>query len=175
MKFIFAIPQLFYFALSLLLFGLTSQAARGEVNFTRQVAPILLKKCGTCHGAEKTKGQFRVDTFSHLFKSGASEETPITAGKPEASHLYRLLVTADSDDRMPQKDDPLPASEVQLIRQWIVEGARFDGEDPGAPLSSLVPRWPHPVPPAVYPGRLPVIALAFSVDSKVLASRKSVV
>src|SRR3954469_6003011 len=77
------------------------------VSFTNDIAPILVQKCLTCHGAEKNKGHYRLDTFESLMKAGTSKETPIATGKPEASKLYQLLVTDDEDDRMPQKNEPL--------------------------------------------------------------------
>src|SRR3712207_7129918 len=53
-------------------------------------------------------------SFERLTKPGHGGEPPVTPGKPEASELYRLIVTHDEDDRMPQKDDPLPPEQAAL-------------------------------------------------------------
>jgi WD40 repeat protein len=71
---------------------------------------------------------------------------------------------------MPQKADPLPAAQIALVRQWIAEGAKFDGPDAGASLASIVPQQEHPAPPDVYRYPIPVTAIALSPDGKVLAA-----
>ena len=45
------------------------------VSFVREIAPILRDKCLTCHGPEKAKGEYRLDTFELLQKPGASKAT----------------------------------------------------------------------------------------------------
>ncbi|NBV24238.1 MAG: hypothetical protein EBS05_20265 [Proteobacteria bacterium] len=155
-----------------LLSGLAARtlAATGEVSFTKDVAPILAKKCVTCHGPEKAKGNYQLHNFETLMKPGASKTAPVTPGQPAKSEFFRLLITTDADDRMPQKDDPLPKAQLTLIEQWIQQGAKFDGPDAKAHLASLIPRVPHPKPPASYPQPVPIAALAFSPDGKRLAA-----
>lgn len=145
-------------------------AAAGDVSFTKDIAPILAKKCIACHGPEKAKGNYQLHNFATLMKPGASKAAAVTAGQPLQSELFRLLITTDADDRMPQKDDPLPKAQVALIERWIQQGAKFDGPDAKAHLASLIPRVPHPNPPARYAQPVPVAALAFSPDGKQLAA-----
>jgi WD40 repeat protein len=148
-------------------FGFRTEA---EVSFSRQIAPILLEKCVTCHGPEKAKGGFRLDTFAGLMAGGESKKASIRAGLPAESHVVELLTTKDEDDRMPQKSDRLPDAQIALIRQWITEGAKFDGASRDDSLAKLVPYQPGPEAPAHYPFPQAVLALAWSVDGKTLAS-----
>ena len=134
------------------------------VSFVKDVAPILAAKCVTCHGPEKSKGHYRLDTFEALLKPGESEKKPIVASQPEQSHLWQLLTTKDADDRMPQKDDPLPAATIALIRRWIQEGASFDGSEQKASLSSLLAPAAHPEAPIRYARPVPVLAVALGRD-----------
>src|SRR5881296_2703805 len=65
-----------------------SQAAENTadataVSFRRDIAPIVVRKCVTCHGPEKTKGGYRLDTFERLMKGGESKSPAVVAGKPE--------------------------------------------------------------------------------------------
>ncbi|HEY1170755.1 MAG TPA: c-type cytochrome domain-containing protein [Verrucomicrobiae bacterium] len=140
----------------------------GEVSFSRDIAPILVAKCQTCHGAEKAKGKYRLHNFEWLVKPGSSGEAAITPGDPKKSTFYSLLVEKDPDSRMPQKDDPLPAAQIALVERWIKNGAKFDGADPKLDLVSLMPRKQHPAPPEIYPQPLPVTALAFSTNGQQL-------
>jgi dipeptidyl aminopeptidase/acylaminoacyl peptidase len=145
-------------------------AAPGDVSFTKDIAPILAKKCVTCHGPEKAKGNYQLHNFETLMKPGASKAASVTPGQPAKSEFFRLLVTTDADDRMPQKDDPLPKGQIALIEKWIQQGAKFDGADVKAHLATLIPRVPHPNPPASYARPVPIAALAFSPDGKQLAA-----
>ena len=144
-------------------------AAAEPVSFVRQIAPILREKCVTCHGPEKAKAEFRLDTFELLNKSGSSKTAPLQPGAPEKSHLYELITASDPDDRMPQKDDPLPKEQVALIERWIREGTKFDGPDPKAGLASLAGLVDQPPAPQFYSVPAPITALAFHPTEKELA------
>src|SRR5690349_6360606 len=145
-------------------------AANGEATgFSKDVAPILAKKCVACHGPEKSKGHFRLDTFDFLMKGGESKSASVVPGQPEQSELFRRLTARDEDDRMPQKEGPLPAEQISLIESWIKEGAKFDGVDAKAPLVTLIPKEPHPDPPETYRRPVPIMTLAFSRSGNELA------
>jgi mono/diheme cytochrome c family protein len=140
-----------------------------SVSFKRDVAPILLKQCQTCHGPDKTKGTYRLDTFDRLGKAGSSGDPPIVAGRPDDSALYKLLVTHDADERMPQKSDPLPKEQVWAIRTWIAQGAKFDGPGPAAAIASYAQdAGAGAAAPAVYKRPVPITALAFAPDGSTL-------
>jgi len=147
-----------------------SAAAEKAVSFRAEIAPILQAKCVTCHNAEKAKGGYRLHTFTELLKPGESKEPPIVPGQLKASKLHALLITSDADDRMPQKDDPLPAAQIELFASWIKQGAKFDGGDPNATLSALTTAARHPDPPDRYLRPEPILALAFRPDGAQLAA-----
>ena len=157
-------------AVSWLFAGSTQGEESKPVSFSRDVAPILAQQCQTCHGPEKSKGHFRLDSFNRLMTPGKSKDPTITPGSPGKSAIYRLITAADPDDRMPQKADPLPASQIQLIRNWIESGAKFDGSDPTASLSALDTTKQNSPAPKIYARPVPITALAFSPDGKTLAA-----
>jgi WD40 repeat protein len=143
--------------------------APSSVSFTRDIAPILLDRCQNCHGPEKSKGKYRLDTFARLLTSGESGESPITPGKPKQSQLYQLITASEDVDRMPKKADPLPQASITLIRGWIEQGARFDGPDRSALLSSYVTAT-QAGPPETYSKPIPITALAFNPAGTELAA-----
>src|SRR5215216_3093595 len=96
--------------------------AAETVAFCKDIAPTLVAKCLACHNSEKAKGGYRLHTFEALLKPGTSKEAPIVPGKPDASLLYKLITAKDEDDRMPQKDDPLPPELITTIKHWIEQG-----------------------------------------------------
>ncbi|MDB5542318.1 MAG: repeat protein, partial [Devosia sp.] len=158
-----------WFCLALCAFGAGAVEGVKPVSFIRDIAPVFERQCQACHGPEKAKGTYRIDSFERLMKPGDSKDAPVSAGKPGESAIYRLITAKDEDDRMPQKADPLPAAQVALVRRWIEEGAKFDGPDVAAPLASMVEDLEHTAPPEVYRQPVAVTALAFSPDGGQLA------
>ena len=154
-----------FFSLWLVLF-LMPVGRADEVSFRRDLAPVLVQKCLACHGPKKAKGSYRVDTFDKLALPGDTGEPMITAGKPDMSELFYRLSTDDDDERMPHEDDPLPPEVVAKFKQWIDDGAKFDGGDPKALLATILPPPRHPDPPAKYPRAVPISALTFSADGQ---------
>ena len=140
--------------------------------FSSAIAPLLVQKCQGCHGSEKAKGNYRVDTFERLTTPGEGGVAPLVPGEPQRSELYLRITSHDEKKRMPQKDDPLPPEQVARVEAWIRAGAKLDGPDRSAPLATLLPsaQRPHPAAPAAYPRPVPVVALAFQPDGKALAA-----
>ena len=57
-------------ALAVVSFARPAFAAKDAVSFKQDVAPILVKQCQTCHGPDKAKSRYRLDTFDHLKTPG---------------------------------------------------------------------------------------------------------
>jgi hypothetical protein len=105
--------------------GKPSPPAPATIDFIAQIAPLLLKRCVTCHGGDKSKGGLRLDTAAHASKGGYSGAV-IRPGHSDESRLIRLVTGAEGDDnRMPPKGEPLTAQEVGLLRAWIDQGAKW--------------------------------------------------
>ena len=150
--------------------ALSATTLAEPVSFRREVAPLLHRRCSACHGEEKAKGGYRLDSFERLGQAGESEAAPLVAGKPGESELHARLIEQDANDRMPQKADALPASEIALIERWIREGAVNDGGPANRPLAELVRESLLLPAPEKYARPAPVTALAFSPDSTQLAA-----
>ncbi|MBI3837650.1 MAG: hypothetical protein HY288_06925 [Planctomycetia bacterium] len=140
--------------------------APAPVSFSKDIAPILLKKCQACHGPPEPKGGYQVINYQAVLKPGESESASITPGKPVESQLFELVSSTDADSRMPKEGDPLSAEQIALVKRWITEGAKYDGSDPNASLSSIVPKMAQPDPPPAYRRPVPIIAVAFNSDGQ---------
>ncbi|MBN9119103.1 MAG: PSD1 domain-containing protein [Planctomycetes bacterium] len=124
------------------------------MDFNRDVRPILSNNCFQCHGPdEKTrKAKLRLDT-----PDGAA--TAIVAGKPDQSELVtRLTATPDDESVMPpaKTGKKLTAREVEIMKQWVKEGATFS-----AHWSYVKPQRPE-VPKAAFPSTNPIDAFVFA-------------
>ena len=115
----------------------------GEVNFARDIAPLLQSRCVKCHGQGKRKGGFNLDNRDNLLQA-ADSGPAVQPGNSTASYLVELIAGVDSDNVMPQKGTRLTAEQVGLIRTWIDRGLPWDESISFAkkPSLNLQPRRP---------------------------------
>jgi hypothetical protein len=95
-----------------------------KLDFARDVLPILKASCHKCHGAEKPKGQLRLDAKALAMKGGVSGKA-ILPGNSKESLLVKLLLEPDEEARMPQKAPALAPEKIALLGRWIDEGAEW--------------------------------------------------
>lgn len=94
-----------------------------DIDFKREIRPILEVSCLSCHGAEKPKGDLQLLTKATALKGG--ENGPALVDKdPAKSPLYTsTTLPADHDDAMPPKGDRLTAAQQGALKSWIEQGA----------------------------------------------------
>lgn len=116
-----------------LLIGLTSlQTAqcseKGDVDFVRDIQPLLLKRCAACHGETTAKSGLRLDVKSAALAGGDSG--PVIVPKEAGKSALVERISSSGDDRMPPEGDPLSAAQIELLKRWIDQGAVWpDGVD----------------------------------------------
>ena len=107
-----------------------------EVQFARDVGPLLVAHCTECHGDQNPRANFSVASFSRLLRGG--DAGPVIApGKPAESLLVKKL-RGKSGARMPLERTALPEPAIATIEKWIAAKAKFDGSDPALPLEEIV-------------------------------------
>ncbi len=103
--------------------------AGDKLTFNRDIRPILSDKCFACHGTDakhRDSGR-RLDT-----PEGAFVETEgIIAIKPgdlAASDAWERITSTDKKEMMPppKSHKTLTAAEKEVLRRWIVEGAKYE-------------------------------------------------
>jgi hypothetical protein len=113
---------------SLTLFAVTALVAQGDppVDFSREVRPILSRRCFVCHGPDEgtREARLRLD-----LRDAAVQErdgwAPIVPGDTDASEIIARIT--DADDPMPPAahGHPLTDAEVDVVRRWIEQGAEY--------------------------------------------------
>lgn len=115
-------------ALPLLLLSLSTAVAE-EIDFNRDIRPILSDRCFSCHGFDENSREagLRLDEFA-----GATEDlggyAAIVPGKPDESALVERIASDDEDLLMPPPDSHrkrLEPEQVDLLRRWIADGAKW--------------------------------------------------
>src|SRR5215813_12667310 len=98
-------------------------SAQGRrIDFRRDVEPILRANCYQCHGAKKASAQLRLDDKELAMKGGISGAV-IIPGNSKDSRLMKRVLGEGDEARMPLGGAPLNANQLELIREWIDQGA----------------------------------------------------
>ena len=112
--------------LLLAVFGFASPllAADGPpVDFVKQIKPILADRCVECHNSETMLGDLNLQNRGLAFRKRKAGPV-LVPNEPEKSMLYLALTLPPKDKKaMPATGHRIPKDEVNLIRQWITEGA----------------------------------------------------
>ncbi len=95
-----------------------------DVSFRRDVLPVLSDRCFTCHGPDAAQRA----TELRLDDETSTKKLAVVPGKPQQSELIRRITSDDPDERMPPADAPeqLTPDEIELLRRWIAQGARWE-------------------------------------------------
>ncbi|MFN7734136.1 MAG: DUF1553 domain-containing protein [Pirellula sp.] len=118
------------YAVALWMFGLSlmpaAALAEGMIQYNRDIRPILSDNCFACHGPdEKTRAaDLRLDQ-----RAAAVDAKAIIPGDVNGSSILQRIVSTDEDQVMPPPSShkKLTAQQKELLKQWIAEGAEYQG------------------------------------------------
>jgi WD40 repeat protein len=113
-----------------------SEAAAAEPTYWQDIRPVFRRHCTACHNRKNlneidVSGGLALDTYEGVKKG--SKHPVIVPGKSGDSVMVKLLLTSDSDKRMPLAAEPLDAASITLIRRWIDAGAKEGKKEEDAP------------------------------------------
>ncbi|MEX2592165.1 MAG: DUF1553 domain-containing protein [Anditalea sp.] len=97
-----------------------------EIDFNGQIRPILNKNCISCHGGVKQSAGFSLLFPSEALRPNESGKPAIVPGKPEESEMISRINHHDPELRMPLEADPLSEEEIELLTEWIEQGAEWE-------------------------------------------------
>ena len=132
--------------IALAFLGTTAAAAHpaptgGEVDYARDVLPILSDKCYHCHGPDESarKAKLRFDTKEGAFRLRDGKAV-IVPGKSGGSELVRRITSADPDEMMPPPDSnrSLTPQQIETLKRWVDQGAKW-----GTHWAFMPPRRPE--------------------------------
>lgn len=87
-----------------------------KVTFAKDIQPLLVEKCGNCHGTTRPKkGIDYVTSYETTMKT-------VKSGKPDESRLFRSIAGKGGKAMPPKK--PLTEGEIAKIKAWIADGAK---------------------------------------------------
>ncbi len=108
---------------------LADSATTQDIDFNRDVRPILSDKCFQCHGpdAEVRKADLRLDVRADVFRKRGDRPPAVVAGDVKASELVRRIHHEDPKERMPPRsaDKQLTDKEKSILTAWVEQGAKW--------------------------------------------------
>ncbi len=109
----------------------TTSLVADDVNFNRDVKPILSQNCFQCHGpddAHRSAG-LRLDQRDGVLKPAESGNIAITPNDPDHSELLARVTSDDASLHMPPAESGkvLTTAQIEILRRWIKDGAKYEG------------------------------------------------
>lgn len=104
----------------------TGSVIADEVEFTRDVLPLLKQHCLDCHGPDTAESQLRLDSPLSALRGGDSGEQAIVPGRSDQSYLLARVLHTDPKQRMPPDAEPLTAEEIAILKAWIDQSSHWE-------------------------------------------------
>lgn len=127
--------------------GLKPASAQQQIDFARDVRPILSENCSFCHGPdeEQREAGLRLDT-----QEGAW--SVIKKGQSGQSEIIHRVTSSDDDSLMPPPNSnrQLNTRQIEILREWIDQGAKWEQHWSFRPVEK------PPIPTLADPGSTPV-------------------
>jgi len=134
----------------------------GKVSYYKDIRPVFQAHCQGCHQPAKARGDYIMTDVKKLLAGGDSGKKAVEPNQPEKSHLVELIVPKDGKAKMPEGKKPLAEHEIDLIKNWIAQGAHDD-----TPANARQ-RYDLDHPP-IYTKPPVIAALDYAPDGKLLA------
>ncbi len=103
----------------------TSATTEAEEFFEKQVRPMLVQNCLSCHGPKLAESGLRLDSRDQMMK-GAEGHPIIVPGHPETSRLISVT-RYDGDIQMPP-EGKLPEKDLAMLVKWVKMGAPWPAQ-----------------------------------------------
>jgi hypothetical protein len=113
---------------------------QANIDFTRDVQPILGSRCQGCHGSQQQMAGLRLD-FGEAILKGSSDGAVVQPGNSEASKLIQRVSSTKKGFGMPPVGVPLSSEQISTLRKWIDQGATIPVAAPA--VSAANPKSGH--------------------------------
>ena len=108
-------------------------ASADDVDYLRDIKPLLTQQCGKCHGPTKQENGLRLDTTASGLRGGDAGAA-ITPGKSAESLLMKAITgKSDTISKMPPEGPGLTEAQIAILSKWIDEGAKAPADEQPLP------------------------------------------
>lgn len=105
--------------------GCKGNADKTTISYNYDVKPIFEVNCLECHG-ENGLANLNLSTYEDLMKGDSDNGPVVIPYDAENSLLYQKVSREEPPigSRMPYGKSPLPSSQIRIIEEWILQGAK---------------------------------------------------
>ena len=102
-----------------------------NIEFNRDIRPILSDKCFQCHGPASQQATLRFDLEDGAKHALSGGRFAIVPGEPANSQMIKRITATNPSVRMPRSQggaaagEPLTARQIALLTRWIEQGATW--------------------------------------------------
>ncbi len=144
--------------------ALASILDAAEVDFVRDVQPLLARRCYACHGPETQEAGLRLDNRENATATLESGAAAVVPGDAATSELVAQITSHDPDTKMPPEGSRLSGHEVAALTKWIEGGAEWEAHWAFGVVTR--PAVPHrKAPQGEVPGVADSLALKNPIDA----------
>ena len=98
-----------------------------QVDFAREIVPVLKQNCFACHNAKKAKADLNLESPQDMITGGDSGPS-LVPGHPDKSLVFTYSAHLEEDPMPPSKNKSnarnLNPQELALLKLWIAQGAQ---------------------------------------------------
>jgi WD40 repeat protein len=98
-----------------------------QVDFAKEIVPVLKQNCFACHNAKKAKADLNLESPQDMITGGDSGPS-LVPGKPAESLVFTYAAHLEEDPMPPAKNKSnarnLTPPELALLKLWITQGAQ---------------------------------------------------
>jgi len=101
-----------------------------QVDYSTQIQPIFDNNCISCHiNGGAYFGGLDLSSHSEVMEGGNNGNTIVPFNHSSSELFNRITLSENDNEFMPQYGAPLSQTEIDLIAQWIDEGALQENND----------------------------------------------
>ena len=110
-------------------FRLIAQDSQPDVEFSRDILPLLSDNCFQCHGPDEATREagLRLDQRDGILSEADSGTAAVIPGSAMKSELVRRIISDDPDLMMPPPESgkKLSTADIERLKQWVDAGAKW--------------------------------------------------
>src|SRR6266568_2857640 len=100
--------------------------SEATINFDTDVKPIVEQNCIRCHGPERPRSHFQLDSRESALKGGDNGVDILPGDSAHSPLIYYVAHLVDEMEMPPiGKGNPLSTQEIAMLRAWIDQGAAW--------------------------------------------------
>ncbi len=109
-----------------------------EVDFSKDIKPLLNRKCMSCHGGVRQQAGLSFLFRESMLTTLETGHRAVVAGDPASSEVLHRIKSTDPDQVMPPDEERLTDREIALVEKWIDQGAKWNDHWSFVPLDTLI-------------------------------------